>query len=321
MSRSIRTLLCLASLCAFASACGDDATPAGDPDGGAVVAPLVSSTSPANGAVGVVEDAAIVITFSRPMDPASTVAAYSSDDLPAEKVVFSWNAAGDVLTITPIDPLVYATGGADVVARAYTVRIGAGATDTAGVPLAADAVVAFTTLRRIEEYLPRIDALTGLVSGAGVGSADFFAAGDSTTDTAYCAFASFELGMIPGGADIVGAYFAAAEDTYLGMPDDDLGGLYAQHVVFDALDTEAYEADLLVGAPNQIELQRRKSPPYARSVEATEFVVDDLLNRSARSDRTQMRFRFEMATDSDGENDRVWFDPESVGLRVIWLQP
>lgn len=323
MSRSIRTLLCVASLCVFSPACGgDDATAGGgDPDGGAVVAPLVSSTSPANGAVGVVEDAAIVITFSRPMDPASTVAAYSSDDLPAEKVVFSWNAAGDVLTVTPIDPLAYASGGLDVVAKTYTVRIGASATDTAGVSLGADSVVAFTTLRRIDANLPRIGSLTGRVSATGTGSSAFFGAGDSLSDTAYSAFASFELAAIPSDAVVEAAYFGGDEDTYSGTPDDDLGDLYAQHVFFSALDADAYQAELLSGTPNQLDVLRAKSPPYSRFVETTDFVIDDLANREARADRTQVRLRFATATDSDGQIDMVSLDEASLHLRVVWLEP
>ena len=85
----------------------------------------VLAVDPANGALGVLADATITVTFSAAMDQASVEAGWQSIDLPAAAVAFAWNAAGDTLTVTPKAPLELAEGSdpATVVARAYTFDI------------------------------------------------------------------------------------------------------------------------------------------------------------------------------------------------------
>ena len=50
------------------------------------------------------------MTFSKAMDQTSVANAWTSADLPAAQVTFSWNTAGDTLTVTPNQPLPVAMG-------------------------------------------------------------------------------------------------------------------------------------------------------------------------------------------------------------------
>jgi hypothetical protein len=76
--------------------------------------------------------------------------AYSSTTLLPAQVAFSWNAAGTILTITPNNPLPYATGTSlTTPATAFSFQIATAATDLAGNGLASGFSSSFTTLRRI----------------------------------------------------------------------------------------------------------------------------------------------------------------------------
>src|SRR5690606_14578313 len=107
--------------------------------------------------------------FSRAMDPASTEAAFQSSDIPPAEVTFSWNGAGDVLTIDPDGDLAYATGtdAGAVTANQYTFTLEASATDSEGVALAMPVTSSFFTLREITETFGTEQSLTGNVRSDG----------------------------------------------------------------------------------------------------------------------------------------------------------
>lgn len=98
-------------------------------------APAVIATVPADGAVDVFRNAAIVLTFSLPMDEAATEAAWSAE--PAIACNSNWNAARTVLSCLPTTDLVPATS--------FTITLDTGARSFAGVPLAAPFGFSFTT--------------------------------------------------------------------------------------------------------------------------------------------------------------------------------
>ena len=108
---------------------GDDADP-GDPD-----RPAVLSVTPADGAAGVRANSNLVIVFDRAMDASSVEAAWESELLPADAVSFSWNPAGDTLTVNPDSALPIAEGEGldpdviDPISVAYTIGTGAADAD------------------------------------------------------------------------------------------------------------------------------------------------------------------------------------------------
>jgi hypothetical protein len=126
---------------------GGTAGTGGAPD---TTRPQILDVAPFNGQTGVASNAKVVVTFSEAMNQTAVRNAYSSSALLPAQVTFSWNAAGTILTITPNNPLAYASGSSlTTPATAYAFQIGTGATDLAGNPLAAAFSSSFTTLRRI----------------------------------------------------------------------------------------------------------------------------------------------------------------------------
>lgn len=102
---------------------------------GATVPPTVLSTSPQHGAAGVGTNVNITVTFSKPMDEASTEAAFNV--APATTCNFSWASEGKLLRCTPVGGL--------AASESYTITIDTGAQDRDGHNLAADKVFTFTT--------------------------------------------------------------------------------------------------------------------------------------------------------------------------------
>ena len=103
--------------------------------GGGPVAPTVTATVPADGAVAVPVGTNVTVVFSRAMNAASAQAAFSS--VPPIACAFAWNGAGTTLTCDPVADLAAGT--------LHTVTIDGAATSAAGVALGADVVFDFTT--------------------------------------------------------------------------------------------------------------------------------------------------------------------------------
>jgi hypothetical protein len=101
--------------------------------------PIVTSTTPANGATAVPVSQVLSATFSKAMNPATLNNATFLLSSPAGSVagVVTYTTAGSVATFTPTAPLAYNT--------TYTATITTGAIDTTADPLAANYVWTFTT--------------------------------------------------------------------------------------------------------------------------------------------------------------------------------
>lgn len=97
--------------------------------------PVVTSTSPAANATGVGLNANISVGFSKAMDRAATEGAFTTS--PAVTCDFNWNAAGDRVTCAPRSEL--------AANQAYSVTIGAGASDDEGNAILAPFTLTFTT--------------------------------------------------------------------------------------------------------------------------------------------------------------------------------
>jgi hypothetical protein len=119
---------------AFLAACGGSSN-----DGGSGTAPTVSSTSPADLAVGVPTNARLIATFSEAMDPASLTVATVLVKQGAAPVQGTVGAGADGLTVT------FTPGASLATSAVYTATIMAGAKAAAGRAMAADHTWTFTT--------------------------------------------------------------------------------------------------------------------------------------------------------------------------------
>lgn len=113
---------------------GDGAGGVAPPD---TFPPTVSSTSPANGAIGVVVNAAISVTFSEPINPATITGAAFSVKAGTVDVPGTISCSGTTATFTPTGKLAYST--------VYNVTITTGVKDLSGNALANNYGSGFTT--------------------------------------------------------------------------------------------------------------------------------------------------------------------------------
>lgn len=290
-----------------------DAAP-GDPDG-----PTVLSVSPEDGATGVAGDAVITLVFSRAMDRDSVKAAWSSEELPVGEVAFTWNQAGDTLTVTPDATLPMAEGSGEdpdaVVARTFAFAIGTGATDTDGLRLAAAFDAGFATLRRLELEVPYHAPLSDCrySDGSATVGDEVLYAGDDSDTRQIKMVVSFALPELPADAVIQRAIFLSdqrgttpGEDVY-----QDLGDLRLAHVRFTTLSTSFTAAAL--GIQN---LLSDDDAPGPRSVTVTRAIADDFAD-----DRTYAQFRaeFPTATDGDSLGDIAAFERPDFALSLTYL--
>jgi len=132
MSKSGIAGILAALLVVFATGCGKETT--------TTIAPLIVSTTPANGATGVPANQVVTATFSEPMNAATIDAATFTLTGPGGVAVpgtVTYSSANAVATLTPGASLLYDT--------VYTATITAGASNTIGVDLSAKYVWTFTT--------------------------------------------------------------------------------------------------------------------------------------------------------------------------------
>lgn len=280
-------------------------------------APEVLETAPVNEAKGVEASAVLVFRFSEPMDAESTEAAYASTELPAESVNFQWNDAGDTLTIIPKTKLAYSEGDASVNANGYSVRIGMTATDREGESLAQDAKLTFSTLRRVTELPPLVTELTGTARTSGAVLSSVYV-GDTAMDVGQRGLLTFSLEDVPAAFhELELAEIYAPELAAIGAPDTALGQLSAHHVFFTELVNELYAAKSS-GFVNVVRLLALNGMPAARRVDVKAFVLDDLENREARKDLTQVRLQYPKLT-ADATTSNLRFDLSATKLTLRYL--
>lgn len=298
---------------------GENTTPGpvDDPSPSPGGAPSVVGTDPANGAKGVKDDAAIVVTFDRAMDTGSVEAAYASSNLPADQVTFAWNASKTELTIAPKAPLAYATGDQDVVAKSYAFTISTAAKDEGGRPLAQPLELSFSTLREITQKLPYTGPMTGRVLSNGTFSSLVLAAGDvwsNGNEYEGRAVMTFLLQILPDEIEVKKATIRLEESDYQGTPDISFGAMQAHHVIypvgsgsFDVAPLSTTSVKYTIASPNY------------RTIDVTEMFADDVAHRAERNDRSQYRLSFPSSQNGNAATDMAFFDKGKLELSVAYL--
>lgn len=259
---------------------------------GDTVAPAVLSISPPNGATGVAADAAIVVRFTEPMDRTKTQTAYQSADLPADRVTFSWSAAGDTLTITPTSKLPYAEGTDTAVqARVFSFVITGAAQDAAGNALGL-VTSSFRTARRLTLDLPYLAGLSGDVDDSGIvaTSEGFNIYVGWVFETMVRGFVAFDLKALPDSTlAIEKGELLVHQAAVQGNPYVRLAGkMSVDHVSFATLDADAF---------GRAALRSLGMAPGGAGVEWKNLIVttalqDDWTQRTARGRRCQFRLSF-----------------------------
>jgi hypothetical protein len=256
--------------------------------------PMVLSVTPANGAGGIAKDANIVLVFSERMDPTKTLAAYSSTDLSAANVAFTWSADGTTLTIDPRTDLTYASDSVPAAAAAknYAFTIAATAADVAGNALATPFTSRFSTLRRVTHLLNAhsqvirketagttvapcdANMIVGALAGAWVGGLVDFDLSVLPPDLRSFESAKLEVRQHPGSGEPYGSA--------------KLGEVVCDHTVFNpssgaTLDGAAVRrVGTLAVAPND----------GPKLLEVVSAVREDYQQRAARLSRSQFRIAF-----------------------------
>ena len=134
MRTCLRTIGPLALIIApLLLACGDD-----DPISGDVEAPTVTATSPANGAIDIARNTTISVTFSEPIDPASsTTTSFIVVANGSTAIAGTVAVSGSTATFTPTAQLPFGT---------YVARVTTAIQDLAGNNLVAPFQWSFATV-------------------------------------------------------------------------------------------------------------------------------------------------------------------------------
>ena len=298
-------------------------------------APRMLSLSPTDGALGVPNDAHVVLVFDRAMDASATEAAYHSDDLPAAELSFTWNDAHTTLTLTPRAPLRYAStqsdSNSDAPAVLYRYGFDGSACDERGRALPA-VELRFSTLRSRSVELTADPLRSGnWTDGTAEGLHNCLrqpkapytptvCVGDDTGNLRYTGFLSFDLSVLP--ADIAQFSSAAllASGASYGSPSQ-LGASQLERVTFGDLGPAALDAksfallgsfygasDPAVGAA------------FSLNADVTSAVADDYRERALRAGLNQYRLGFAKVL-ANGRWDDIELPTASIRLKLTYLIP
>jgi hypothetical protein len=278
------------------------------------VAPTIVSVSPADGATGVRKDVSISIVFSEPMDRDKTQAAYSSADLQATAVAFSWSPDDMVLTIDPRADLVYVADAIPLAAAAkkYAFGLATTATDRAGNGLSSAFTSSFSTSREVSQTLPAayLWYLTG-DSTAGIradpcGQYQLYV-GDLEIDGLFEAGVfQFDLsGLAPGIQAFTEATLRARQNAVIGTPfgTNQLGNITLEHTNFDPVVLNS----ILAAPLRMLGVFSNDATPGPRSLDVLVAVTEDHQNRVMRSYRSQYRLAFTRRSNGNQIQDAVEF--------------
>jgi hypothetical protein len=299
-----------------------------DPAPGSAPAPLppsIVSSIPADGALGVLPDVVLVVTFGRAMDATTVERALASDDIPLDGATFAWNADNSVVQITLAQPLTVASASDPAqltAAICYSYRISEEALDAAGQAIT-PANVRFCTARRITRtHVPVSDpGLTGNFrsdgsygDGACASGANAVCVGDSgfAANSTYRGFLTFDLSGVPESILAVDAELRIERASVHGAPFDELGTLVVEPTRFPRIDEAAFR-ESSASAPGAMRPIGDDDPTLSGEVEP---MLSELEN-----ERVQLRLRFADDTDQDGQSDHIVAPFNGVTIHLSYLVP
>ncbi len=292
-------------------------TDAAQPD---VTSPYVESIVPAKQSVGVSKTTDVVLTFSEPMNQASTESALESD-LPASTL--SWNSEGTVLTITPDAPLA---------SQSYEVVLTTAAQDLAGNNLSAEYRASFSTLNRHTVTFEAGQYDVASVDDSG-GYSGYRAAGDDASNEQWKFIVSFDISTLPADIETFeSATFEAVQrvkdpedptSLYQGNPFD-LGNLALEHIGVGVVEgtnpaytpRKGYTAETL----HELGVLSSDATPGVRSLSVLVALEDDYENRVARDNQSSFRGAFATKSNYDQTQDLIDFEVPFT-LTVQYLAP
>ena len=287
----------------------------GGGDAGDTTPPSISNANPADGAKGVTATSNIVITFSEPMDQVSAQAAYQSADIPAAQAVFTWNAAGTVMTVNPNSNLtINSVNSPSGAAKSYSYTITTTAKDLAGNPLVSNYSAKFTTLRKITHTLSSPTAnLTGFRFSTGGTNTSYINVGDTGSNTQMKGFVTFSTSSLaPGITSWISATLALSQSLSVGTPfgATNLGALRLYTIKYSAINAAAFTAPFSL-------YETVSSAGTTKNVNVLLTMHQVTSNNESSA---QFRLEFTKITDGDGVADYVRFS-NAPKLNVSYYAP
>lgn len=289
------------------------------------ISPVLMSTSPQTGAVGVLPEATIEFTFSEPMDAQSTEAAYESQDLPADSVSFDWNEDGTVLTLTPNEPLPTATASefkAELPLE-FEIAFESTAESKSGEMLAEAVKLEFKTAVRTTLSLQRDDSRSAGLRSDGYEDSSLYA-GDSPLDEIWVAVMTFAKDALP--TDIIRFESAELSGTFTQYQDpfDVLGELNLYGATFmaatwSAIETDIAQEPLVAGIPGgETSVPGGETTPVEMNLDVRDYVASGHHGAFTIFPGFQFAFAFESVSVDAVANWVTFSDPT---LEVVFLVP
>jgi hypothetical protein len=260
--------------------------------------PTVTGTTPADGATGISRSTNIEVTFSEPMDKASTQTAFQIINPAGVTGTFSWPSSSRMV-FNPSSDFAYGTN--------VTWQVTTAAKDLAGNTLAAAVTRSFRVIRQKTVTLYSQAALDGHVynTGSVLTTSTVLVMGDILDNTYSRGFLSFDLTPLvnDGANDIETATLYVYQGLVWGTPYHNLGGrLNAESVYYGpSLGADDFEIPVI----DYTYALSFDTTAGWKSVSVPLKVRDDYTNRVARGNRSQFRLRFPITTDADGASDFV----------------
>jgi len=287
-----------------------------------ITPPSIQALSPVLDAESVGPNQRIVIEFTEAMDRASVEGAWQSTQLPAEDVIFSWNAQGTELTAEPIQGLPLAEGiGLDltnVTPLTITIFLGRTATDIAGNGFESDPQLRFQTMRRMRVTLNHVPSLTFIIleEGNSPANSENILCGDNTGNKQFKSFMTFNLPNFPTGAAMETVVLKASQGGSEGGPfgSGSLGEIHLFRVSANIFDIAAFSSSPL----SDVGVLSDNVTPGMRSADVTTEFRDALANQAGR---IFFRMEFTKATNSNLGQDFTIFIKASLALDISYLVP
>jgi hypothetical protein len=302
-----------------------DGDPSGDGDGDPVdtTPPTVVMTTPADETSGVLPDAIIEITFSEPMNKASVQAAWQSPELSSDKVTFSWDGPGTILTVTPNNLLeIILVDGNDTPGTPYSFSINNAATDLAGNALEPELSMQFQAARRSVRALKPGSAMTRAIRSDGSLDAGVTAVrvGDTASNLGVRAFISFPTTLVPDNWLVLeSSTFDIAASTPFGnvwTVTDGVPGINLADIEFAAIEGTIYGLDVIdyLG----VILTNANPDPLVGSLDVTDAVLADL---QAEAQFIQFRMSTPIDTNNNNTLDQLLIAQANMTLELSFLVP